>query len=441
MSEWLFEAVGVGGTASPAQYWDIDNGTVRVGPDRIAVSADDRDFELLRAARSPSGDCYPASFTFAPRDGKPLTPPAPHASVIVGQDNLPATELAADMLRGEGEILPFPAGAAVHAGAPAFALLYDRVSGAGWRWSASARAFVEAAPLPEKLAPATLLTTPQGFVAVGTDLAAAIITPGSPLWQSEQMAPSGALPLTRPVSFGEGAALIATGSRDKPALMTWRADRGWHVQRLTGEAPKPGTTFGPLLPLGDRLIGACDGRVFEISAEHKYVWYPLPEKSTAVLPPMVMAGKVWLLCRTDSGTSWARYGEAGALEDVAGTPQRPVAVCRQGFISDSGVASTPSGAGEGMRLPPGCTALPLAYFHDAALFLAVVSEDLWPDALRLKRRRWRVQLIVSLNDGTLRLLGGQYRCDRLDMVRAALCSGGVAVTGLSEEHVLFWPMA
>jgi hypothetical protein len=444
MSEWLFEAVGVGGTASPAQYWDFDNGSVRVGPGRVAVTAADPDFELLRVARSAAGDCYPAPFAFAPRDGSALTPPAPHAAVTTGTDNLPSSETSATALQGEPETLAISASAVVHAGYPAFALLYDRTSGDGWRWSQSAGRFVAAAPLPQAFTslPAPLVATPQGFVALGSEQATAIVTPGSALWQQEQLSPIGAVPLTAPVPFAAGAALLATGLRDKPSLMTWKAERGWHVLRLHGESPKKGASFGRLVPLGERLVGQCDGRVFEISADHKFSWYTPPEKATPVLPPMAVADKVWVLYRSESGSQmWARYGAEGTVEDVVGASPRPLAVCRQGFISDQGVAATPAAVAEGMRLPPGLTALPLAYFADATLFLGIVSEDLWPDALRLKRRRWRVQLLVCLDDGNLRLLGGQYRCDRLDMVGAALCPGGVAVTGLVEGEVLFWRSA
>jgi hypothetical protein len=440
MSEWLFEAAGEGGTASPEQFWDLADGTVRVGAERVVVTPDDRDFELLRPSRDKNGRYFPGKFAFSPDDGQLLEPPDRQLRLSV--TGIPAVaDSAKDFFAHEAVFVVVPSGDAAYAGDPAIALICDLATGSANRWSASQSQWLETPPLPLLGGSETLRKpawTANGFVYAGEECAAAIVNPGSAKWQQSVASPAGLQMLTPAISHGTGAAALARKDGSLYQLV-WTTE--WRMLPLSGDAPHADAKFSPMVSANGGLAGVVDEIMFEITPDHHLVrrdWPPGFAPNTGCAPHPVAGGLYVMGANREYEPAWAFMPAGGGAPKMLGS-QVPATPFRSGFLTEEGWAATPgANVRTGFRLPPNIVGKPLLSFDDAALFLGIDAGSLWPQALCGERRRWRTRLLLASSDGTVRELGQEWKLDRLSRVEAVAFGDTIAILGLQRGQALAW---
>ena len=400
MSEWLFNAIGEGGTASPPQYWDMDKQIVRVGDARKVVAPEDPDFELLRPARNSSGQFFPCAFQYSPSDGGALRPPPAPIPVSVCLDGIPKIgRPSGAFLVNMPRVIPVPGDEVAFAGQPSLGLICNLTEGKAYRWSPSRDEWTAIAPLPQASnAPALHrpAATANGFVYAGAEQAIAVVYPGSDAWQRIDLSPEGAAPLTPAIRDGQGATLLCW-FRNRLSQLVWSPDNGWRSNMLSGD----GTESRDILSIASTpagVVGTSVGSFFQISSDYRLVRRKWPE-GFAPLQGFVafgVADKVYVFGNNAQGVPvWAIFSHENDQAQCV-KASHPATPFGNGFVTDTGWSTSPApGGGPGLRLPSDCIGRPLTIFDDGVLFLAVEAGGLWPEALAEVRRRWKVRLVLS----------------------------------------------
>ena len=443
MSEWVFEAAGAGGTASPAQYWDIESRSVRVGPERIEIKPDDVDFELLRPAVDSAGSPFPGRFSWSPDDGSALIRPREYIKVRAGPDGLPEFDCrSTDVFVADPKRIHVPGGKAVLAGNPSIGLICDFERGSVYRWSERLEGWRAIAPLPVPagFAPCGVSAcTPVGFAFAGAGRAAAVLWPGPKTWQHVELSPAEFEILSPAIGLGEDAVLLARAGANL-ALLRWSAAGHWQTDPITVEGLQEMSKPVYLRPAAAGLIGANGGRAFQITADLRFLLRDWPDGFSLAADSLVFWGEtgIWGLGRSGGVAGWAAAA-SGRNAPKFYPCEEPVTPFRGGFIASDGLSKTPlEGAAGGYRLPRNCVGRPLALFADALLMLSVEAGSLWAEALGGTRRRWRVRLVLAAKDSAVRDVGAEWRLDRLDEVAALPMPQGVAILGTSVDEALVW---
>ena len=444
MAEWLFEAAGEGGTASPRQAWDLQHGTVSVvsGREPVVIAFDNPDFDLLRAARDKNGNWFPGAFSYSPNDGGALERPHQPVPLSVGFDELPRLARPGAGYFSNPQFEAVPGNDVAFAGEPALSLLCDFAGGKVFRWTARRR---WSAPLsiPAQNAAAPLrrpVSTADGFVYATGDRAVAVVHPGSASWQRTSLSPPGAVPVTRPVSTARGALLLARVG-DNLCVLEWTLEKDWTKTDLPAEGIGETGEFGGVAAAQGGLVGLCGQRPFLITADRRFVWREMPGgflPASDATPFFTMGGVYFVGTAATSGRgAWASLANGRGVADLL-TVEMPFSPVQDGFVGEAGWFAQPvPGATSGYRLPPGWAGIPLLKFDDAILFLGIDAGMLWSDAIARSRRRWTTRLILSGADGTVRELF-ESRLDRLSRVQACMVGNAVAVVGLQEGEALLF---